>query len=234
LNLPEWRMLHRLAFAATIVLAATGFFQVGLAHAQSADLVLCEGFKESKLPKLEVVRRAAHARSLAEDGVIDAATLLAVCAGGAHAQEAETAPAAAQTAEQGVINLVRQGMALGLTWEALEDARIPASSLRGENVGVFVGSSVNDYMFMSVADPTVAHPYAITGNSSAVIANRVSYFFDFRGPSMTIDTAGSTVICTSLRITAIAASGDDFMGRCVTFVPLLLATSSMERCDSDP
>ena len=88
----------------------------------------------------------------------------------------------------------QQRMALELTWEALEHARIPASSLRGGNVGVFVGSSVNDYMFMSVADPTVAHPYAITGNSSAVIANRVSYFYDFRGPSMAIDTACSSAL----------------------------------------
>ncbi|MBB2993252.1 polyketide synthase 13 [Mycolicibacterium iranicum] len=86
----------------------------------------------------------------------------------------------------------QQRMALELTWEALEHARIPASSLRGESVGVFIGSSTNDYMFMSVADPSVAHPYAITGNSSAVIANRVSYFYDFRGPSMAIDTACSS------------------------------------------
>ncbi|MDP9165616.1 MAG: acyltransferase domain-containing protein, partial [Actinomycetota bacterium] len=86
----------------------------------------------------------------------------------------------------------QQRMALELTWEALEHARIPASSLRGTNVGVYVGSSVNDYMFMSVADPSVAHPYAITGNSSAIVANRVSYFYDFRGPSMAIDTACSS------------------------------------------
>lgn len=86
----------------------------------------------------------------------------------------------------------QQRMALELTWEALEHARIPASSLRGESVGVYLGSSVNDYMFMSVADPAVAHPYAITGNSSAVVANRVSYFYDFRGPSMAIDTACSS------------------------------------------
>ncbi|WP_370332856.1 polyketide synthase Pks13 [Mycolicibacterium hippocampi] len=86
----------------------------------------------------------------------------------------------------------QQRMALELTWEALEYARIPASSLRGENVGVFVGSSTNDYMIMALSDPSVAHPYAITGNSSAIIANRVSYFFDFRGPSMSIDTACSS------------------------------------------
>ncbi|WP_373693564.1 polyketide synthase Pks13 [[Mycobacterium] burgundiense] len=86
----------------------------------------------------------------------------------------------------------QQRLALELTWEALEHARIPASSLRGAPVGVFVGSSNNDYMFLAVADPTTAHPYAITGNASSITANRVSYFYDFRGPSMTIDTACSS------------------------------------------
>ncbi|MCG5432971.1 polyketide synthase Pks13 [Mycobacterium sp. MYCO198283] len=86
----------------------------------------------------------------------------------------------------------QQRMALELTWEALEHARIPASSLRGGSVGVYVGASNNDYSFMSVADPAVAHPYAITGTTSSIIANRVSYFYDFRGPSMAIDTACSS------------------------------------------
>ncbi|OBA79219.1 polyketide synthase [Mycobacterium sp. 1164966.3] len=86
----------------------------------------------------------------------------------------------------------QQRMALELTWEALEHARIPASSLRGKPVGVYVGSSTNDYSFLAVSDPTVAHPYAITGTSSSIIANRVSYFYDFRGPSVTIDTACSS------------------------------------------
>ena len=86
----------------------------------------------------------------------------------------------------------QQRMALELTWEALEHARIPASSLRGHAVGVFVGSSTNDYSFLSVSDPSTAHPYAITGTASSIIANRVSYFYDFRGPSMAIDTACSS------------------------------------------
>ncbi|WP_204801304.1 polyketide synthase Pks13 [Mycobacterium riyadhense] len=86
----------------------------------------------------------------------------------------------------------QQRMALELTWEALEHARIPPSSLRGEAVGVFVGSTTNDYQFLAVSDPTVAHPYAITGTSTSIIANRVSYFYDFRGPSVTIDTACSS------------------------------------------
>ena len=86
----------------------------------------------------------------------------------------------------------QQRMALELTWEALEHARIPASSLRGQSVGVFIGSSNNDYQFLAVSDPTTAHPYAITGTSSSIIANRVSYFYDFRGPSLSIDTACSS------------------------------------------
>jgi polyketide synthase 13 len=86
----------------------------------------------------------------------------------------------------------QQRMALELTWEALEHARIAASSLRGRSVGVYVGASNNDYSFLSVSDPSIAHPYAITGTTSSIIANRVSYFYDFRGPSMAIDTACSS------------------------------------------
>lgn len=57
---------------------------------------------------------------------------------------------------------------------------------------MYIGSSTNDYSFLAVSDPTVAHPYAITGTSSSIIANRVSYFYDFHGPSVTIDTACSS------------------------------------------
>ena len=86
----------------------------------------------------------------------------------------------------------QQRMALELTWEALENARIPASALRGESVAVYIGSSLNDYSFLAMSDPSIAHPYAITGTASSIIANRVSYFYDFRGPSVTVDTACSS------------------------------------------
>ena len=110
----------------------------------------------------------------------------------------------------------QQRMALELTWEALEHARIPASSLRGTAVGVYVGSSTNDYSFLSVSDPTVAHPYAITGTASSIIANRVSYFYDFRGPSVTIDTACSSSLVAAhqgvqaLRVSIAGAAASAF------------------------
>ncbi|MDO4610282.1 polyketide synthase Pks13 [Corynebacterium sp.] len=86
----------------------------------------------------------------------------------------------------------QQRIILELTWEALEDAHLPASGLRGERVGVFVGSANNDYSMLIAADPTAFHPYALTGGASSIIANRVSYAFDFRGPSVQIDTACSS------------------------------------------
>jgi polyketide synthase 13 len=102
----------------------------------------------------------------------------------------------------------QQRMALELTWEALEHARIPASSLRGESVGVYVGTSVNDYSFLAMSDPTVAHPYAITGTASSIVANRVSYFYDFRGPSVAIDTACSSSLVAAHQAVQALRSGE--------------------------
>ncbi|MEV5835708.1 polyketide synthase Pks13 [Nocardia sp. NPDC052112] len=96
----------------------------------------------------------------------------------------------------------QQRLAMELTWEALEHARIPASELKGEPVGVFIGSSSNEFQLIAALglgtpDPTVpasAEAYAIMGSVSSIIPNRVSYFFDFRGPSVAIDTACSSTM----------------------------------------
>jgi polyketide synthase 13 len=102
----------------------------------------------------------------------------------------------------------QQRMALELTWEALEHARIPASSLRGEAVGVYVGTSVADYSFLAMSDPTVTHPYAITGTASSIVANRVSYFYDFHGPSVAIDTACSSSLVATHQAVQALRSGE--------------------------
>ncbi|PRQ11864.1 polyketide synthase [Corynebacterium sp. 13CS0277] len=86
----------------------------------------------------------------------------------------------------------QQRLALEVAVEALEDAHLPANELRGQAVGVFVGSSNNDYGMLIAADPAEAHPYALTGTASSIIANRVSYALDFRGPSVSVDTACSS------------------------------------------
>ncbi|MEV0296572.1 polyketide synthase Pks13 [Nocardia sp. NPDC050710] len=97
----------------------------------------------------------------------------------------------------------QQRLMMELTWEALEHARIPASELKGESVGMFIGSSTSDFMLITALglgaepDPNVpasAQAYGIMGSSTGIIANRVSYFYDFRGPSVTVDTACSSTL----------------------------------------
>ncbi|WP_280202582.1 beta-ketoacyl synthase N-terminal-like domain-containing protein [Nocardia cyriacigeorgica] len=96
----------------------------------------------------------------------------------------------------------QQRLMMELTWEALEHARIPASELKGAPVGLFIGSSTSDFQMIAALgladpDPTLpasAEAYAIMGSSNGIIANRVSYFYDFRGPSVTVDTACSSTL----------------------------------------
>ncbi|MCX5042238.1 polyketide synthase Pks13 [Aldersonia sp. NBC_00410] len=88
----------------------------------------------------------------------------------------------------------QQRLALELTWEALEHARIPASELKGKPVGVFIGTSTNDYSMLAALEPTKTHAYSLTGAATSIVANRVSYFYDFRGPSVAIDTACSSTL----------------------------------------
>nr|WP_243654842.1 polyketide synthase Pks13 [Nocardia alba] len=96
----------------------------------------------------------------------------------------------------------QQRLMMELAWEALEHARIPASDLKGGQVGVFVGSSTNDFQMVAslgLGDtdpdaPASSRGYALLGGSTGIIANRVSYFYDFRGPSVTVDTACSSTI----------------------------------------
>ncbi|QIS08104.1 polyketide synthase Pks13 [Nocardia arthritidis] len=96
----------------------------------------------------------------------------------------------------------QQRLMMELTWEALEHARIPASSLRGEPVGVFIGTSTSDFQLIAALSlgeedagaPASAAAYGLTGSSSGIISNRISYFYDFRGPSVAVDTACSSTL----------------------------------------
>ena len=99
----------------------------------------------------------------------------------------------------------QQRLLLEVSWEALENAFIPPASLAGSRTGVFVGISSYDYSRLQFEDPEGIDAYAGTGNAHSIAANRLSYLFDLRGPSMAIDTACSSSLvaahlaCQSLR-----------------------------------
>ncbi len=86
----------------------------------------------------------------------------------------------------------QQRLLLELTWHALEDAGISSGKIAGSTTGVYIGASTTDYSDLRLGDPASANSYSMTGNTLSVIANRVSYVFDLRGPSLTIDTACSS------------------------------------------
>jgi acyl transferase domain-containing protein len=88
----------------------------------------------------------------------------------------------------------QQRLLLEVTWEALEDAGIPPESMAGQNIAVYVGLFMHDYenMHMGVTERALIGPHSPTGMSTTIAANRLSYVFDFRGPSAVIDTACSS------------------------------------------
>jgi acyl transferase domain-containing protein len=81
---------------------------------------------------------------------------------------------------------------LEMTWEACERGGIRPSRLRGSNTAVFLGYSGTDYPYRWADDLAVIDSTSMTGNTGSVAANRISYWFDLRGPSMAIDTACSS------------------------------------------
>jgi phthiocerol/phenolphthiocerol synthesis type-I polyketide synthase C len=101
----------------------------------------------------------------------------------------------------------QQRILLQLTWEALEDAGIPPSSIAGTETGVFVGASQTDYAHSVIGDPAVADSHFATGNSLGVLGNRISYIFDLRGPSVTLDTACSSSLVALHQATQALRSG---------------------------
>ncbi|TWT93744.1 Phthiocerol synthesis polyketide synthase type I PpsC [Stieleria varia] len=105
----------------------------------------------------------------------------------------------------------QQRMLLEVAWRCVENAGHPIESLAGTAAGVYVGISSFDYAVagLSYQDRGVIGPYSNTGGSSSIAANRISYCFDLRGPSVAVDTA-----CSS------------------SLVAVHMACESLQRCDT--
>jgi acyl transferase domain-containing protein/acyl carrier protein len=86
----------------------------------------------------------------------------------------------------------QQRILLELVWHAFEDAGIPPSRFHGSDAGVYIGASATDYSDLRLGDPAGADSYFMTGNALSLLANRISYVFDLRGPSLAVDTACSS------------------------------------------
>ncbi|CAH0584002.1 unnamed protein product [Chrysodeixis includens] len=96
---------------------------------------------------------------------------------------------------------------LELTHETIVDAGINPSELRGSRTGVYVGVSNSETEEMWTTDPDKINGYALTGCCRAMFPNRISYTFDFKGPSFAVDTACSSSMFALAQAAAAIRSG---------------------------
>ncbi|WP_329318621.1 SDR family NAD(P)-dependent oxidoreductase [Streptomyces sp. NBC_01262] len=120
----------------------------------------------------------------------------------------------------------QQRLLLEVAYEAMDHAGMAAPTLKGTETGVYVGLSALEYGFLTAADLSRVTEWTSTGAAGSIAANRLSYVFDLRGPSMTIDSACSSSLvafhqaCRALRAgecdTALAAGVNLLLSPVVT------------------
>ncbi|MDT0401740.1 SDR family NAD(P)-dependent oxidoreductase [Streptomyces edwardsiae] len=99
----------------------------------------------------------------------------------------------------------QQRLLLEMTADALDDAALPAGSLAGSDTCVYVGVSDPGYGVNLSMMQDHTSPHTMPGATLSITANRMSYTFDLRGPSMAVDTACSSALvaldraCRTLR-----------------------------------
>jgi myxalamid-type polyketide synthase MxaE and MxaD len=100
---------------------------------------------------------------------------------------------------------------LEVAWEAFEDAGVPFEKVAGSRTAVFVGIMWNDYGKLQALDLDGLDGYSASGNAFAFAANRISFFFDLKGPSVALDVScASSLIAVHLACESIW-SGESVM-----------------------
>lgn len=102
----------------------------------------------------------------------------------------------------------QQRLLLELSWEAMESAGLDVEALAGSRTGVFIGGFTVDHLLnqfgVGARDEIGSHSAA--GATLTMLSNRISYAFDFCGPSLSIDTAcSSSLVALAQGVTAINA-----------------------------
>ncbi|MFA0962297.1 SDR family NAD(P)-dependent oxidoreductase [Roseivirga sp. BDSF3-8] len=85
-----------------------------------------------------------------------------------------------------------QKLMLELAWEAMEYSNMPLRKWQGSETGVYVGNIWNDFEHHRKHLNATVRQHSAMGQSTNLIANRVSYTFGFTGPSLVLDTGCSS------------------------------------------
>ncbi|MFE6972403.1 type I polyketide synthase [Streptomyces sp. NPDC057682] len=104
-----------------------------------------------------------------------------------------------------------QRLLLPCAWRALEDSGRAPGGLAGSGTGVFVGVMGGEWGRLTMSDLAQVTPLLGSGSSAGMAANRISYHFDFTGPSLAVDTA-----CSSSLVAVHLAANSLLSGECDT------------------
>lgn len=86
----------------------------------------------------------------------------------------------------------QQRLFLEESFNALEDAGYTTDRIMGKKCGVFVGCGRSDYDSLISKSEKEVGPQVFWGNENSILASRISYFLNLKGPSIAIDTACSS------------------------------------------
>ncbi|KAL8369933.1 hypothetical protein RB595_000338 [Gaeumannomyces hyphopodioides] len=104
----------------------------------------------------------------------------------------------------------QQRLLLETVYEASESAGLSLASLKGSRCSVFVGVMTSDYPEIQLKDTEDLSMYTASGSSRAILANRISYFFDLRGSSVCLDTAcSSSLVALHLAVQDLRGGGGE-------------------------
>lgn len=78
----------------------------------------------------------------------------------------------------------QQRLLLETTYDALCSAGLTMEALQGSSTAVYIGLMSADYSTLLAVDPKAVPTYAASGTARSIISNRLSYFFDWHGPSV--------------------------------------------------
>lgn len=101
----------------------------------------------------------------------------------------------------------QQRLLLTESWRVMEDAGYAPSSLAGSQTGVFIGTADTGYSRLIAEANISIEGYSMTGLAPSLGPNRISYTYDFHGPSVAVETACSSALVAVHRAVEAIRSG---------------------------